>query len=111
MFILSYVNFVSSGVEGGVLSCLVYVLISGNVVDLSIAWILLASLLSGLGGGFAACLNTSATYLSQVRHYIAMKIMILSDKKKVPYLLFKYALDIATSTLAISYLNASLKKK
>uniref|UniRef100_A0A2P2I180 Solute carrier family 46 member 3-like n=1 Tax=Hirondellea gigas TaxID=1518452 RepID=A0A2P2I180_9CRUS len=51
---------------GGVLASLVYVLLSGTVVDMDISWILLASFFSGLGGGFAGCLNTAASYLTQV---------------------------------------------
>ncbi|XP_018026747.1 solute carrier family 46 member 3 isoform X2 [Hyalella azteca] len=51
---------------GGVLASLVYVLLSGNVVDLDVSWILLASFLTGLGGAFPGCLNTCASYLSEV---------------------------------------------
>ncbi|KAF2353710.1 Major facilitator superfamily [Trinorchestia longiramus] len=51
---------------GGVVASLVYVLLSGSVVDLDVSWVLLASFCSGIGGAFPACLNTCASYLVEV---------------------------------------------
>lgn len=65
-------------VSGGVLASLVYVLVSGSVVDMHVSWILLASFITGLGGSYAACLNTAASYLTQVTkdHYLVNLISI-----------------------------------
>ena len=50
---------------GGALSCLVYILISFKE-DAPVAWILFASSLSGLSGGFVSCIMSCMTYVAAV---------------------------------------------
>ncbi|CAL8099102.1 unnamed protein product [Orchesella dallaii] len=50
---------------GGVCACLVYIVISVRD-DVPVDWICLASLLSGLSGGFASCIMSCMTYVASV---------------------------------------------
>lgn len=50
---------------GGVCACLVYIVIS-VVEDAPVGWICLASLLSGLTGGFVTCISSCMTYIASV---------------------------------------------
>lgn len=50
---------------GGVCACLVYIVIS-VIEDTSVGWICLASLLSGLTGGFVTCISSCMTYVASV---------------------------------------------
>lgn len=50
---------------GGVCACLVYIIIS-VLEDASVGWICLASLLSGMTGGFVACISSCMTYVASV---------------------------------------------
>ncbi|ODM92375.1 Proton-coupled folate transporter [Orchesella cincta] len=50
---------------GGVCACLVYIVISVRD-DVPVDWICLASLLSGLSGGFVSCIMSCMTYVASV---------------------------------------------
>lgn len=55
---------------GAVFASFVYIVLSVRMIEAPVSLVLLASVITGLGGGFTSCIMTCVSYVAQVRIYI-----------------------------------------